>query len=122
MKITVQNGAAHGLSRRDLEAVIPLFPASWMRCVKQVVLYQGAGEALRASYYPKDQILGLFWPAPGSQATKQQAVTELLLALSVIAERGELPAQLATSLRERHLRALDGLCALTYEAMAQNAG
>jgi hypothetical protein len=49
-------------------------------------------------------------------------VSELLLALSVIAERGELPAQLATSLRERHLRALDGLCVLTYEARHKMLG
>ena len=122
MKVTVQNGAAHGLSRRDLEAIIPLFPASWARGVTQVALYQGSEAEVRTTFYPKAQLLGLFWPALDSRATKEQAVTELLLALSVIEERGELPAQLAASLRKRHLHALDGLRALCDEAMKKNAG
>jgi hypothetical protein len=102
MKVTVQNGAAHGLSRRDVEAIVPLFPASWANRVQQIVLYQGDTPVLRASFHPKQRTLGLFWPVPLQSASKEEGVQELLLALSVVAERGELPDRLSPAVRERH--------------------
>jgi hypothetical protein len=102
MKVTVQNGAAHGLTRRDVEAIIPLLPASWARCVEQIVLYQGETPQLRASFYPKQKTLGLFWPVPSESASKEEGLQELLLALSIVAERGDLPDRVSPALRERH--------------------
>ena len=103
MKVTVQNGAAHGLSRRDVETIIPLVPASWSAAVHQIVLYQGDSPDLKSAFYPKNKLLGLFWPAPAESASKADGVQELLVALSVVAERGELPERLSPALRERHL-------------------
>jgi hypothetical protein len=83
--------------------MIPLLPASWSSRVQQIVLYQGDSPLLRTSFHPKQQILGLFWPVPVESASKPEGVQELLLALSVVAERGELPARLSPAARERHL-------------------
>jgi hypothetical protein len=74
MKVTVQNGAAHGLSRRDVEAVIPLLPASWSNRVDQLVLYQGESAAVKASFYPKKKLLGLFWAMPTESASKAEGL------------------------------------------------
>jgi hypothetical protein len=103
MKVTVQNGAAHGLSRRDVEAMIPLFPMSWSSCVQQIVLYQGDTPALKSAFYPKKKLLGFFWPVPVEAASKSEGVQELLVALSVVAERGELPDRLSPAARDRHM-------------------
>lgn len=112
MKVTIQNGAAHGLSRRDIEAIVPELPPSWAKHVKQIVLYQAKGSELTASYYPKEQIVGLFWPLPEGAISKAEGLRALLLALSVVDERGELPERLATSVRERHLLGVSELFSL----------
>jgi hypothetical protein len=109
MKVTVQNGAAHGLCRRDVEAIIPLLPAPWSNRVEQVVLYQGDTPILKSSFHPKEKLLGLFWPVPVESASKAQGLEELLLALSVVGERGELPARLSPAVRERHLAEVSDL-------------
>jgi hypothetical protein len=103
MKVTIQTGSVHGLTRSEVEAMIPLFPQSWKRVVKQIVLYQGNENALKAKFYPKEQLLGLFWPSPAGTATKSDGVEELLLSLAVAEERGELPERLSKAQRERHL-------------------
>ncbi len=121
MKVTVQNGAAHGLSRRELEAIVPLFPASWASRVQQIILYQGEGTVVKASFYPKQKTLGLFWPVPLEFASKAEGVQELLLALSVVAERGELPDRLSNAVRERHEAELEPLVRLCLMKVVSNA-
>jgi hypothetical protein len=121
MKVVVQNGAAHGLSRRDVEAVIPLFPSAWSTAVQQITLYQGREQKVSVSFYPKQQILGLFWPAEASSVPKAEALRELLLALSVVSDRGELPARLPASVRERHNAATGELYAKCLEALSRDA-
>ena len=86
--------------------MIPLFPQSWKHVVKQIVLYQGSESALKAKFYPKKQLLGLFWPSPASAATKSDGVEELLLSMALAEESGELPERLSKALRERHLLAV----------------
>ena len=121
MKVVVQNGAAHGLSRRDVEAIVPLLPAAWSQHVKQVVLYQGQASVIETSFYPKAHVLGLFWPVPMEAASKAEGLRELLLAFSVSAERGELPARMPAALRERHLASLEDLLQRCLSQVVPNA-
>ena len=109
MKVTVQNGAAHGLSRRDVETIIPLLPNSWATKIAQIVLYRGQDPGISAAFYPKRHTLGLFWPGPALSISKAEGLEELLVAMSVISERGELPVHLSKSLRERHAVAVSEL-------------
>ena len=121
MKVTVQNGAAHGLSRREVEAIIPLFPPAWSTPVQQIVLYQGQGDDVSAAFYPEKHLLGLFWPVDVASVSKAAGLEELLVALSVVAERGELPARLSKSIRGRHAADVATIHANCLEAMARNA-
>lgn len=106
MKVVVQNGSAHGLSRVEIECVLGVVPRRGSDAVRQVVLYQGAGELVEAKFFAKEGVLGLYWPVAGS-VKKADAVRELLLALSVIAERGDLPESLSAAKREAHLASSD---------------
>ena len=100
MKITVQNGSKHGLSRKDVEAIVGLFPASWSRLANSVVLYAGKEPTVHVTYYQKNKTVGLFWPiSQPAEISKAVAIEELLLAFSVIAEDGALPARLSASAR-----------------------
>ena len=121
MKVTVQNGAEHGLTRLDVESIDPLFPPAWAKCVEQIVLYQSLTDSLTTTYYPGQRVIGLHWPRPKELASKEEGIRELLLALSVAAELGELPSKLAKSVRLRHLEALEELRAQCSLVVAENA-
>jgi hypothetical protein len=123
MRVTVQNGANHGLSRREVESMLQHVPASWGRTVESVVLYEHQDREFQCTYYDKEKILGLFWPSAKhrEQPTKAQAVEAMLVALSVIAERGSLPTRLGPSLRDRHLNATVVVRKKCLEAIGENA-
>lgn len=104
MKVTVQNGAAHGLTRGEVEAMVRVFPAAWSRLVKSIVLYQGGEVEIDVSFHPKERIVGLHWPSSSVvPSSKANAIEKLLVALAIVAERGELPARMSSSLRARIL-------------------
>lgn len=121
MKVTVQNGAAHGLSRRDVEAIIPLLPNSWATQIEQIILYRGQDPGVSAAFYPKKHMLGLFWPAANLSVSKAEGLEELLVAMSVISERGELPVHLSKCARERHVAAVSELRENCLEALRNAA-
>jgi hypothetical protein len=111
IRVTVQNAANHGLSRREVATMLRHVPSSWARFVESVALYEHAEPAFRCTYFGKEKVLGLFWPNAehGEQPTKAQAAEAMLIALSVVAERGALPERLSPSLREEHLNATAAL-------------
>ena len=121
MKVTLQNGAVRGLTRRDVEAIIPLFPPSWSTSVSQIVLYQGQGPSVSAAFYAKSHTLGLFWPRGSATVSKVDGLEELLVALSVASERGELPATLSKSIRKRHSASVADMLVQCMEAIERNA-
>jgi hypothetical protein len=120
MKVTIQNGANHGLSRREAEAVVGLLPSSLSSIAKSLVLYGTRAREVSVSFHPKEQVVGWHWPLEsGSTPTKFDAVEELLVALSVIAERGDLPEQISTSTRSRHLETLHALAMKCEKALCE---
>jgi hypothetical protein len=58
---------------------------------------------------------------PAGAASKAEGVRELLLALSVAVERGELPERLSSSLPARHLEELIGLMSRCLSKVMPNA-
>jgi hypothetical protein len=123
MRVTVQNAANHGFSRAELEAILQHVPKAWSRNVESVVLYSHRDPSFGCTYYPKERVLGLFWPSEQQpqQPSKVEATEELLLALSVIAERGSLPARLSASLREAHLGAIGAIRDSCLKEIGQHA-
>ena len=120
MKVTIQNGATHELSRKEVEAMIQVFPTAWSRLVKSIVLYQGDAD-IDASFHPKEQIVGLYWPSESVAHSKAKASEALLVALAVIAERGELPARISPSLRSRLLEQASEVQQKCLSIVAHNA-
>lgn len=75
---------------------------------------------MKVEFYPKMQLLGLFWPSPADAATKSEGVEELLFSLAVVQERGELPERLSKALRERHLAAVAEIRDRCLQGMTDN--
>lgn len=120
MKVTVQNGAAHGLSRKEVEAMVQVFPVAWARLVKSIVLYQGEAD-IDVSFHPKEQIVGLYWPAVSVGHSKAEAIEVLLVALAVVADRGELPSRISPTLRSRLLEQVSEVHQKCLGIVAQDA-
>ena len=51
IKVTVQNGAHHGLSRAEASAIVNCFPAAWVKIVTDVVLYQSKDARLHCEFF-----------------------------------------------------------------------
>ena len=106
MRVLVQNGAQHGLPRRTVESMVALFPASWSRAVKSIVLCADAATEVHASFHPKEQSLSIYWPTPPAAPTKTEALDALLLSLAVVSETGALPKHLTASSRAAYLEVI----------------
>ncbi len=104
MKVVVQNGVSHALSRREIESMIPFFPTAWSDAVDAIVLYQGSTSGVVVTHHPKERIVGHYWPrSPGPHLSKDSAVDELLVALAAIVDLGHLPQNLSKSHHARYL-------------------
>lgn len=119
MKVVIQNGAAHPFPRAQAEAMVALFPGRWLKTVKSLTFYQARGSSLEFKHHPEEQALGMFWPSAANlQPTPVEAVHELLVALAIVAERGNLPSRVSSSLRawaEQEVAELAARCAQRIE-------
>ena len=93
MQVVVQNGAQHGLSRRNVERMVTLFPAAWSRGVESIALC--GGPELRASFHAKERVLSLSWPTNPPFPTASEAVVVLVAALAAVSELGAVPKKFA---------------------------
>ncbi|MBK7657431.1 MAG: hypothetical protein IPJ18_23010 [Betaproteobacteria bacterium] len=109
MKVTVQNGAKHGLTRADVESINSLLPSSWSKLIKQIALYQGVTGEIQVNYYPQKGLIGLYWPRPAEMKSKEDGLRELLIGISVVAAVGQLPPKLSKSTRPFHQDAIEDL-------------
>lgn len=103
MKVVVQNRAVHSLSHTELEAMVKLFPSTWSRLVKAIMLAQSNGTEVAVTFHPKERVLGLHWPRASVSTSKLEAIEALLASLVTIAERGDLPKRVSPSLRAHML-------------------
>jgi hypothetical protein len=98
------------------------FPTAWSRHVESIALYQGEEPSVYAQFFPKEKILGLYSPARELASTRKSvAVDELLLALAVVAERGDLPQRLSPSLRAAMLGSLGAVRSHCLQVVGENA-
>jgi hypothetical protein len=91
MKLVIQNSCRHTLTRKELEAMIKLFPSAWTSNVEIIAFYGSSEQKLKTEYYPKEKILGLFWPHKSNDKKENmKAIEELLVSLQCISENGNL--------------------------------
>jgi len=83
MKVIVQNGCNHALSRKEVELIIPLFPLGWRKKVKSITLCQG-NNSVEVWFHKKEKILNLFSPEDKAGSLKNPAIEEILISLSYI--------------------------------------
>lgn len=100
MKVVIQNGCAHALSRKEIESMVGLFPDTWSKNVKTIALYQGKDPGIFANYFRKEQILGLYSPKESkNKEAKIQAVQEMIIALECIAGSADFPKNMSKAVR-----------------------
>lgn len=124
MNVVIQNGATHGLTRREMEAIVGVLPSAWRRAVKSIILYQAQGVTVYAEFYPKKQVLGLFWPLASDVAvaqSKADAIEELLVSLALVSETGSLPKHIASSMRKKYIFATEMLKEKCLRLVGHNA-
>lgn len=121
MKVIIQNGATHTLSRKQAEAIVALFPASWVKSVDSLTLHQSNRETLHIEHYPRARAVGLFWPSSSHpQPTAAEAIQELLVALAIATERGNLPPKVSKAMRARAEQDIAALLTQCTEVLRQN--
>ena len=103
MKIVVQNGIQHCFSRKEIEAMVQLFPVSWSRNVKTVLLGTTNKTGMTITFYPKSQTLYVTCPSQGIRPSKVDAIEALLVTLAIIDETGSLPKKISSSVRAHAL-------------------
>jgi len=68
-----------------------LFPSAWSANVETIAFYGSSEQKLKTEYYPKEKILGLFWPHESNDKKENiKAIEELLVSLQCIFENGNL--------------------------------
>ena len=110
MKLVVQDGSS--LSRSQLQTVVASLPERLSKHVGTVLVCASWEPSLRLAYSQKERTLTLFVPA--HEPAPPPAITvvrEFLVALAVVAERGELPARLSKSVRAQAIQATSDVLA-----------
>jgi hypothetical protein len=98
MKLVVQDGSS--LSRRQLQAVVASLPERLSKHIGTVLVCASREPSLRVTHHLKERTLALHVPAhEPAPAPAVSVVREFLVALAVVAERGDLPARLSRSVR-----------------------
>lgn len=103
MKIVVQNGCDHALSRNDVTELVKLIPTSWLSAIQEISLFQSDNEAFNTEFYVKRSSLYFFCPRE-FEGPKEKVVSELLISIVCIAENGDLPRKMTKSKREYYKR------------------
>ena len=102
MKIVMQNGCKHALSRDDVDAVLQNISPKYFENISNIALYQSQNEDIYVKYYRKEKIIGLFC-AKDSKVSKRDVINELLISLAVIYDIDDYPLRLSESRRRHYL-------------------
>jgi hypothetical protein len=102
MQVVVQNGSNLSLRRAKADAVVDALPDTLSSVAKQLLLCRSAADDFRVTFHSKERIIALNWPKAGAaQPDNSFVLTELITCLAAIAESGDLPGKLKTSVVQR---------------------
>lgn len=107
MKVTIQNGSNHGLSRAIVEKALIDIPRAWEQRVSEVVICATTSETPVVRFHRKERALSV--EGPCGTASPVDALTEMLIVLSLISERGDLPSHVTNTARAEHLGAANAV-------------
>jgi hypothetical protein len=106
MKIIVQNGAKHLLTRNVIESLLPKMPTEWGEGVDSILICSSTSERPLIEYYPKMKQVAVW--GTNTEKSLFLILRELFVSLSVLFERGDLPQKLNKSLYDYHLGVVSG--------------
>lgn len=114
MKLVIQNGCRHTLTRKEFEPMLALLAPSWSKRVNTIAFYSGVEPCLRTQYFEKEKVLGLFWSKELSDTNeKRLAIREIITSLECISKNCDLSTSKnmmtdeSTSILEACLRLLE---------------
>jgi hypothetical protein len=103
MKIIIQNGGNHALSRAVIERVLAECPSSWRSAVADLAICADTSDVPHVTYHGNQQSLSV--KGPRNPTGLSAVLAEVLTSLSIIAERSELPSRLGAHARAEHAAA-----------------
>ncbi|ACM19344.1 hypothetical protein Geob_0982 [Geotalea daltonii FRC-32] len=87
MKLVIQNGCRHTLTRKEFEPILVLFPPKWNNGVNTITFYKSENLELGTRYFEKEKVLGVFWPKESEDIHERlKAISEILISLDCISE------------------------------------
>jgi len=110
MKVVVQNGANHALTRGVVEELVQHMPQTWKAALEQIVILASCGAKPTVAFHSKSKSLEIC--GPEDRKLLPQFVSELLISCSIIAEDGDMPGKISPSLRRHHAAVVSGTFAL----------
>lgn len=84
-----------------VEQVLASVPSAWTENVGQLIVCAETSDATIVKFHKKERSMSV--SGPGDAAALPAVLIELLSALSIIAQRGELPSRLGAQARAEHL-------------------
>jgi len=98
MKVVVQNGSQHPITRKEMEAIIQVIPSSLKKGISSICLYHSENGELDTTFFDKSKTLGFYGHANVSTFDcKIEALEELAFALILLRDTGEIPFKLSKS-------------------------
>ena len=100
MKVTVQNGSQHPVSRNEMEAIVQEIPTDLLKGIASVCMYKSDSGEPYVEFYEKEQILGFFGHASTSTvACKLEALEMLAFALIFLRDTNSIPSRISKAKR-----------------------
>lgn len=100
LRVVIQNGAQHCLTRSVVESRLRAVPDIWAKHVERVTIRETVAPEPVVSFHPKEKSVAI--NGPESEIQLVRFIEALLVALSIIAEKGELPDKVGTGLWKEH--------------------
>ena len=100
MKVVIQNGSNHPLSRSDAESLFSGMSDSWSNIISNVTLYRSENEEIYSYYYNKSKVLGIFSP---ETSKKEDVINIIYIALGCLKCIGDIPKKIPASKRKDYM-------------------
>ena len=102
MKIVVQNGCKHPITRTEMERVSNELPSVLVRDISSICLYKSCTGENYVTFHAKEKLISFFG---GSCAltleNKVSALEELVVSLVLLKSNGDIPSKVSKSKRKQ---------------------
>jgi hypothetical protein len=102
MKVVVQNGSQHPITRKEMEDIIQVIPSSLTKGISSICLYHSESGDPDTTFFDKSKTLGFYGHANVSTLdNKIEALEELAFSLILLRDTGHIPFKLSKNKRSQ---------------------